>query len=339
MKLNIHYFDLKLKHTFKIAHDSRDVQKTLIVELNDGVHSGFGEATASVYYKHSLESMTVVLNANREKIEAYNYQSPEIFWESIKDHFKGNSFALCALDVAINDLYAKSKGKSLMELWGTENGVFPISNYTIGIDTIPNMAAKLKEFPWPSYKIKLGTNEDVEIITELRKLTDASFRIDANCGWTVEETIANAKVMKDLGVEFLEQPLKEDDWEGMKAVFAQSVLPVIADESLKGEEDVDKCADFFHGINIKLMKCGGLTPARRMIKNARSKGMKVMVGCMTESSVGISAVAQLLPELDYVDMDGFLLIANDTAVGPLLNGQMIEMSKSKGIGIDQLMPT
>lgn len=339
MKLILHHFDLRLKHTFKIAHDSRDVQKTLIVELNDGAHSGFGEATASVYYKHTLESMSEVLTANREQIEAYKYQSPEVFWEEIKDKFIGNSFALCALDVAINDLYAKSKGVSLMKLWGTDNGKYPLSNYTIGIDTIPNMVSKLQEFPWPSYKIKLGTNEDVEIIKELRKCTDSNFRVDANCGWSADETIANAKVMKDLGVEFLEQPLKADDWEGMKEVFAHSVLPVIADESIKGEEDVDRCSKVFHGINIKLMKCGGLTPARRMIKNAKSRGMKVMVGCMTESSVGISAVAQLLPELDYVDMDGFLLIANDTAKGPVLNGQKIEISKKPGIGVDQLAPS
>ncbi len=338
MKLFLHHFDLRLKHTFKIAHDSRDIQKTLIVELNDGTHSGFGEATASVYYKHSIESMSEVLNAARAQIEAYDYEDPSDFWDAIKGQFVGNSFALCALDVAINDLYAKSKGVSLMKLWGTDNGQYPLSNYTIGIDTIPNMAAKLKEFPWPSYKIKLGTGEDVEIIRELRKLTDANFRIDANCGWTADETIENAKVMKELGVEFLEQPLKADDWEGMKQVFAHSVLPVIADESIKGEEDVDRCAEVFHGINIKLMKCGGVTPARRMIKNAKSKGMKVMVGCMTESSVGISAVAQLLPELDYVDMDGFLLIANDTAVGPVLQGQEIKISKKPGIGIDRLEP-
>jgi L-Ala-D/L-Glu epimerase len=339
MKLILHQFDLKLKHTFKIAHDARDVQKTLIVELKDGELSGFGEATASVYYKHSIESMSAVLEANRAVIEAYDYQEPSAFWERVHGLFEGNSFALCGLDVAVNDLFAKKKGVSCMQLWGTDNGIYPATNYTIGIDTIENMAAKLKEFPWPSYKIKLGTNEDVAIVQALRKLTDANFRIDANCGWTADETIANSIVMKELGVEFLEQPLKADDWEGMKKVKAESVLPVIADESIKGESDVVRCAEVFHGINIKLMKCGGLTPARRMINTAKSLGLKVMVGCMTESSVGISAVAQLLPELDYVDMDGFLLIANDTAVGPVLNGQTIEISKSPGIGIPFLQPS
>lgn len=336
MKVILHRFDLKLKHRFNIAHDSRDVQKTLIVELKNGQYSGYGEATSSNYYHNSIEEMIEVLEANRALVESYDLSDPERFWPTLKKSMGSNSFALSAVDVAINDLYGKHKKQPLMDLWGGKKEHHPVSSYTIGIDTIENMGKKLKEFPWPKYKIKLGTQEDIRIIEELRKLTPSVFRVDANCGWSVEETLANAYRMKELGVEFIEQPLKADHWEGMKVLFEQSSLPIIADESVVGEGDIDRCVGFFHGVNIKLMKCGGLTPARRMIADARDRGMKVMVGCMTESSVGISAVAQLLPTLDYVDMDGFLLLENDIAHGPVLINNEIKIPKGNGIGIASL---
>ncbi len=155
----------------------------------------------------------------------------------------------------------------------------------------------------------------MKIVRELRRHTAAVFRVDANCSWTVEQTIGNSRELKALGVEFIEQPLPAGDWEGMKRVFAESALPVMADESCLVEEDVPRCLGFFHGVNIKLVKCGGMTPARRMIAAARRLGLKVMMGCMTESTVGISAIAQFLPLLDYVDMDGAVLIARDVASG------------------------
>lgn len=337
MKLILHEYDLKLKHRFSIAHDSRDIQKSLILELRDGQFSGFGEATASKYYGYSIEEMRAILEVNREQIESYQYQSPEEFWVDMSTEMSVNSFAQSALDVAVNDLYAKSKGVSLSKLWGEENSHNLVSNYTIGIDTIEKMAQKLEEFPWPSYKIKLGTKEDIAIIKELRKLTDAKFRVDANCGWGVEETLINAREMIGLGVEFIEQPLVADDWLGMKTLYEKSPLPIIADESIVGEGDIERCYGFFHGVNIKLMKCGGLTPARRMISKAKSYGMKVMVGCMTESSVGISAIAQLLPLLDYVDMDGFLLLESEIADGVRLANNTIVVPDSAGIGVSSLI--
>lgn len=338
MKLLLHLIELKLKHHFKIAHDSRDVQKALIVELQHGLWSGFGEVSASKYYKHSIEDMMTLLEEQRSVIESYNFEKPALFWEKTKTLFSTDFFALCALDVAVHDLYAKSKNQSLIETWQLDRitNDLPTTNYTIGIDTIEKMVEKLTEFPWPLYKIKLGTNEDLNIIKELRKKTNSVFRVDANCGWTVEETLLNAEKMKHLGVEFIEQPLPADEWEGMKILFEKSVLPIIADESLINESDVTRCVDHFHGINIKLMKCGGFTPALRMIKEARSLGMKVMVGCMNESSVGISAIGQLRPLLDYVDMDGTMLITNDIAAGPkFIDGQII-MPKGAGIGINSI---
>ena len=161
------------------------------------------------------------------------------------------------------------------------------------------MVEKINEFPnWPIYKIKLGTNEDVDIVRALRQHTDSIFRLDANCGWTAEECIANAVAFKELNVEFIEQPLAADDWEGMARVHESCCLPVIADESCITEADVKRCADYFDGINIKLCKCGGPTAARRMIKEAKELGLKLMIGCMTESTVGISAIAHLLPYHD-----------------------------------------
>jgi len=190
----------------------------------------------------------------------------------------------------------------------------------------------MKETPWPIYKIKLGTKDDLFIVKELRLHSDAIFRIDANGAWGVDETLHNAIELKKLGVEFLEQPLAADNLEGNRFVFAHSVLPIIADESCQIERDVENCDQMFHGINIKLVKCGGLTPARRMLKKAKALGMKTMVGCMTESSIGISAIAHLLPELDYVDMDGAMLLKKDIASGVTLKDGRICYASGNGTG-------
>jgi L-alanine-DL-glutamate epimerase-like enolase superfamily enzyme len=245
---------------------------------------------------------------------------------------EGAPFLLCALDEALHDLFGKINGMPVYELWGLERSATPRSNYTIGIASVEEMAAKMTEQPWPLYKIKLGTDHDLEIIEALRAKTDAVFRIDANTAWTAEQTVAYAPRLKELGVEFIEQPLKTDDWEGMKRVYAECELPVIADESCHSEADVARCYGFFHGVNIKLMKCGGLTPARRMAEHARSLGLKVMVGCMTESSVGISAIAQLLPLLDYVDMDGALLLKADPAIGVEVRPEGVVFPDRNGTG-------
>ncbi|TPE46299.1 dipeptide epimerase [Pontibacter mangrovi] len=334
MKLTIRSYDLPLKHTFTISYDSRDTQPTMIVELEQDGHKGYGEATSNPYYGFTIESMTAALENIRQQIEATTLDKPEDFWEQMQPHLKDNPFALCALDIAANDLYGKLQGQPLYKLWGLNPDKNPLTNYTIGIDTIENMVKKLKEMPWPLYKIKLGTKEDVEIIKELRKHTDAVFRVDANCAWGVEETIENARQLKPLGVEFIEQPMRADDLEGMKQVYQHSVLPLIADESCITESDVAKCVGHFHGVNVKLVKCGGLTPARRMLKEARELGLKTMVGCMTESTVGISAIAQLLPMLDYVDMDGPLLISKDIARGITIDNGKVYYSSVNGTGAE-----
>ncbi len=333
MQLILREYNLKLKHTFTISRQSIDVQPTLIVELKDGEFSGYGEATSNRYYNITVLKMMEDLNNLKSIIEENAQLSPEDFWDVLYPHLQHNMFALCALDLAFNDLYARKKGKKLYDLWGYNIDKNPMTDYTIGIASIEKMVTKMQELPWPIYKIKLGTKEDIAIVTELRKHTDAVFRIDANCGWSANETIENSKKLKELGVEFLEQPIKADDWESHKKVYHNSVLPIIADESCQVEADVAKCHNHFHGVNVKLVKCGGLTPARRMLQQAKKLGMKTMVGCMTESSVGISAIAQLLPLLDYVDMDGQLLLAKDIATGVNIKNGVVTYSNLNGTGV------
>ncbi len=316
MQLLTHALDLPLRHTFTISRESTTVQPTLIVELTDGERRGFGEATTNAYYGMTLENMRGGLERVRSIVESQVQLDPPRLWEAVATQLKDCPFALCALDQAAYDLWGKQQGKPVYELWGLTTDRIPLSNFTIGIDTIETMVAKLQEMPdWPIYKIKLGTPNDMGIVEELRKHTHAVFRVDANCGWNADKAIALSYELAGLNVEFIEQPLPAGDWEGYRKVFAGSALPIIADESCITETDVAACAGHFHGINIKLVKCGGLTPARRMIAQARELGLKVMVGCMTESSVGISAIAQLMPLLDYVDMDGAALLARDIATG------------------------
>jgi len=333
MKLILRTYNLKLKHTFRISRKTIDFQPSLIVELQEDGISGFGEATSNPYYNISIEDIQNDIEKVQTTIETTSNETPAEFWLKISPFFQNNPFALCALDNAYNDLYARRKGKKLYELWNYKITNNPLTNYTIGIDSIENMVVKMKEFPWPIYKIKLGTPEDIAIVTELRKHSDSVFRVDANCAWTVEETLSNAIILKKLGVEFIEQPLKANDWEGQREVFKNSVLPIMADESCISETDVAKCHNHFHGVNIKLMKCGGITPGRRMIAEAKKLGLKTMVGCMTESTVGISAIAHLLPELDYVDMDGALLLAEDIARGVTIKNGKTYYPDRTGTGV------
>ena len=335
MKLSLHDVHLPMRHPFTIALGTTTVQHNLVVKLAHDGHAGYGEgASGHAWRKFTPESMRADLESVREVIETFPFTTPTALWDHLHPLIGHNPFALCALDEAAHDLWGHMRGAPVWKLWGLDLNHLPASDYTIGIDPIDKMIAKMKEFAgWPIYKIKLGTERDLEIVKELRRHTDAIFRIDANTAWTAEQTIALALEMKALGVEFFEQPLPRDDWQGMRRVHAECVLPVMADESCQTPGDVARCAGHFTGINIKLTKAGGLTPARRMIEEARTLGLKVMVGCMNESSIGISAIAQLLPLLDYVDMDGALLIAEDIADGVRLDKGVAVFPDSPGLGV------
>jgi L-alanine-DL-glutamate epimerase-like enolase superfamily enzyme len=339
IKLITHDFELPLRHVFSISRESTSVQPTLIVELTDGVHRGFGEATTNKYYGATLELMRASLDKVRTLVESADALEPAKLWERTSLLLADNPFALCALDEAAWDLWGKQQGAPVWKLWGLSTDRVPQSNFTIGIDTVEVMVQKLLEMPgWPIYKIKLGTKYDLDIVRELRRHTDAVFRVDANCGWTADEAIANSHELAKLNVEFIEQPLPAADWDGVRRVFHESALPIVADESCIAEADVERCVGHFHGVNVKLVKCGGLTPARRMVVKARELGMKAMVGCMTESTVGISAIAQLLPLLDYVDMDGAALLASDIAAGAKVVRGTCLYPQTNGTGAELIGP-
>lgn len=333
MNLAYKIYHLPFQHPFTISKGTKTHQPTLIVELEFMGIKGYGEAPAIPYYNISAEKMVEDLEAKRKFVEKFAFSDPERYWHYLHHLFPDNPFLVCALDMAGWDIYGKLKGKQLYQIWGLNISTAPLTDYTIGIDTMDIMTAKMKETPWPVYKIKVGVGEDIEMVAELRKHTDAVLRVDANGGWTLDQALIKIPLLKDLGVEFVEQPLDKDDWEGMKILFEKSVLPLIADESCVAESDLEKCKGHFHGINIKLTKCSGITPARRMILRAKELGLEVMVGCMNESSIGTAAIAQLAPMLDYVDMDGPLLLQEDTAGGVTFEFGRIIYNDLPGLGL------
>jgi L-alanine-DL-glutamate epimerase-like enolase superfamily enzyme len=333
MKIRYKPYNLRFKHPFTISRGTKTHQPTLVVELEHFGIKGYGEAPAISYYDIPVEKMIADLEAKRSAVEKFSFIDPERWWHYCHHLFPKNSFLVCALDMAGWDLYGKMKRKPLYQLWGLDISKKPVTDFTIGIDTIEVMTDKMKETPWPVYKIKLGTEHDIEIVTELRKHTPAIIRIDANAAWKADEALEKINAFKQLDVELIEQPLAKDDWEGMKFLFERSPLPLFADESCVAESDVEKCHGHFHGINIKLTKCSGITPARRMITKARELQMQVMVGSMNESTIGSAGVAHLLPLLDHVDMDGPLLLAEDIATGVSFDFGKVTLSDQPGLGI------
>lgn len=335
MKLHYWSFQLPFEYPFTISNGrTKTHQPTLVVALQLGNLVGFGEAPAITYYHITVEQMIADMEQKKSMIEKFALTEPERYWHYLHHLLPGNPFLVCALDMAAWDLFGKMKQQPLYRLWNTQWEHTPVTDYTIGIDTIDKMVAKMKAKPWPVYKIKLGTQEDIAIVQALRQHTDAVFRIDANAGWTLEEAKEKVPQLAALGVEFIEQPLAKDNWEGMKELHNISVLPLLADESCVSEKDVEKCHGHFHGINIKLTKCSGITPALRMIKQARSLGMKVMMGSMNECTIGSAAIAQFLPQLDYVDMDGPLLLKEDKATGITFDAGRVLLSGKPGLGIE-----
>jgi len=333
MNLKYKISNLPFKHPFTISKGTKTHQSALLIELEFLGIKGYGEAPAIPYYNISVEKMIADIHAKKLFIEKFSFTDPERYWHYLHHLLPHDPFLVCALDMAGWGIYGEIKRKQLHELWKLDTSKNPLTDITIGIDTIENMVAKMKETPWPIYKIKLGTTEDIHIMQELRKHTDAVFRIDANAAWKAGEALEKINIFKELNVEFVEQPLAKDDWEGMRFLYENSPLPLIADESCVSEHDVKKCKGHFHGINIKLTKCSGITPALRMIKQARELQLKVMVGCMNESSIGTAAIAQLLPMLDYVDMDGPLLLAEDVAKGVTFNYGKVIYGDGFGLGV------
>lgn len=333
MKVNYRSYELPFRYPFTISKGTKTHQPTFIAELDFNGIKGYGEAPAIAYYHLPVEKMIADLNAKKTFVEKYAFTEPERYWHYLHHLFPANSFLVCALDIAAWDIYGKLSQQPLYKLWNLDMANAPICDYTIGIDNTEKMIAKMKENPWPIYKVKVGTDRDIEIITAMRNTTDAPIRVDANAAWKKEEALEKIIAFKQLGVELVEQPLAKDDWEGMKWLYERSPLPLFADEACVFEQDVEKCHHHFHGINIKLTKCSGITPALRMISKARELEMKIMIGCMNETTVGSAAIAHLAPLVDFIDMDGPLLLAQDIATGLKYDFGKISVTEEHGLGI------
>jgi len=333
VKVKYYPFNLKFRHPFTISKGTKTHQPTLIVELEHFGIKGYGEAPAISYYDITVEKMIEDLETKRIFVEKFAFTEPDRYWHYLHHLFPQNPFLVCALDIAAWDLFGKMQNKKLYELWKGDITKNALTDYTIGIDSVEKMVNKLTERPWPIYKIKVGTADDIGIVRALRENTEAILRVDANAGWELDTALKLIPHLKELGVELVEQPLAKDNWEGMKILYKESSLPLFADEACVAEQDVEKCKDHFHGINIKLTKCSGITPARRMIKKARELDLRVMIGCMNESTIGSAAIAHLLPFIDYVDMDGPLLLEEDVATGINYDNGKIIYSDQPGLGI------
>ena len=346
MQLDFWEQQLPFEYPFTISNGrTKTHQSSIMVRLSLGNWVGFGEAPAIVYYNVTVAGMMEQLEKQRKLIEKFALIDPERFWHFLHHLFPNDPFLVCALDMAGWDLFGQMKKQPLHELWNTtwnNQTEIPICDYTLGIDPIEKMVEKMKAHPWPIYKVKVGTEYDIEMITALRKHTDKPIRVDANACWTTEEALLKIPALAQLGVELVEQPLAKDNWEGMAQLKNQSILPLFADESCVFEKDVATCANYFNGINIKLTKCSGITPALRMIKEAKGFGLKVMMGCMNESVIGSAAIAQFLPQLEYVDMDGPLLMTELNGVGldycfENKNGKMAPLV-NPGLGVQYRAP-
>lgn len=335
MRLDIHQVKLPLRRVFAISRGAITEQESVIVELHDQGRVGLGEAVKSSYYRHDAATISSSLERIVPELADYEFTTPEALWNHFAPLLDDNYFALSALDQAAHDLYGKLNSSSVYQRNGLSWRNVPQSSVTISIGPMDEVLREVESYAdWPILKVKLGTPNDLEIVEALRQNTNAMLRVDANCAWTVEETIRNSITLAELGVEFIEQPLPADaPVQSKRVVFEESALPIIADESCQREHHVRECDGLFHGINVKLCKCGGLTPAFRMLREANVRGLKTMAGCMIESDVAISAAAQLVPLLDYADLDGAFLLASQPADGVKLNQGNFTRPEGYGCGV------
>ncbi len=333
MKLSWKQYDLQLHHTFRTSRSASDVTKVVITQFEHEGITGCGEASPIKRYKEDAGTVAAFL----QKVELSKFESPFLLEEIlayVDSIAEGNASAKCAVDIALHDWIGKRLNVPLYQLWGLNPAKTPISSFTIAIDTKEMIEQKVREAEeFPILKVKLGSESDREIISTIRKVTDKKLYVDANEGWK-EKCLALERIqwLSDLNVEFVEQPMPASQTDDLRWLHNKSSLPVIADESVHRLQDVPALAEMFDGINIKLMKCTGLREAMRMIHAARSINMKVMMGCMVESAVGISAAAQLAPLLDYADLDGNVLISNDPFDGVRNIRGELRLHNRPGIG-------
>lgn len=322
--------DLALRHTFRIARGASDLRHNLLVELEHGGHTGLGEAAPIKRYGEDRESARAAV----EQMAGRLGEPRRFAHAAAQAAVPGQRSAQAAVDMALHDLAGKRLGVPLYELLGLDPRAMPVTSFTIGMDTPEVVARKVREAgDYEVLKIKLGSDDDREMLAAVRDTTDRPLRVDANEGWTFATALERLPWLARLGVEFVEQPLPADRLEETRELRRRSPLPFFADESVHTAADVPRLVGAFDGINVKLMKCGGLGEALRMIAVARAHGLRIMLGCMIESSLGITAAAQLGPLVDAADLDGNLLVANDPFEGVELARGRLVLPDAPGLGV------
>ncbi|HLZ24062.1 MAG TPA: dipeptide epimerase [Ktedonobacterales bacterium] len=334
MDVGAEALDLKLRTPFRISRGVQLVAENVLVSLTSGEITGIGEAAPSGFYGEKRATVLAALPF----LEAILGDDP-LLTEDITEGFErvfhhGNAAAKAALDMAIYDLAGKRLGIPVYRLLGLNPERTPVTSFTIAIDSPEAMARKAREArDYPILKIKVGTPQDIEIVRAIRDATDATLRVDANAAWTAKEAITTINKLAPYDIEFVEQPVAAGDLEGLRLVRENVAVPIIADESCVVPDDVAKMAGRVDGINIKLMKCGGLRNALKMIATARAHHLKVMLGCMIESSLSITAAAHLSPLVDYADLDGPLLIQDDPFDGVRYDSGKLVLPDRPGLGV------
>ncbi len=336
LQLDTEVLDLRTRHPFIIARGNTSDYRTVMVRLtdDDGVE-GWGEAAPTSYYGETTETVLAALKAYGEVLPA----NPALLEESeaaFELRLHRNPAARAALSAALHDLAGKRLGIPVYQMWGLDPAKAPQSTFTIGMDTAERIKLKVKEAEqYPVLKIKLGSDRDLEILTAIRDTTTKEIRVDANCGWTVKHAIGMLPVLEEFGVTVLEQPLMPGNYDGLGQIRRAARIPLIADEDCETSGHIPALVGNVDGINIKLAKCGGLREALRMIAIARAHHMMVMVGCMIESSLAITAAAHFTPLVDIVDLDGAALLSSDPMVGATIERGQVKLPTGAGLGVSR----
>lgn len=327
-------YELHLKHVFTLASGSRSTTPVMLTEIEYENVIGYGEASMPPYLGESHATATTFLN----KVDLGQFASPflmEDILSYVEQLAPGNYAAKASVDIALHDLVGKLMKQPWHRIWGLNPSKTPNTSFTIGIDKPDVVKTKVREAaPYKILKVKLGQGNDKEMITTVRSETDKPICVDINQGWTDKiMALDMAHWLKDQGVVFIEQPMSKNSVDDIAWLTQRSPLPIIADEAIQTISDFRNVQGAYNGINVKLMKCGGLRSAYIMIKMAKDLGMKVMIGCMTETSCAVSAAAQLSPLVDWADLDGNLLIDNDVYEGVTVENGKIILPDRPGIGI------
>ena len=329
MNLSYHTIDLELEHPFRISRSVTKIKKNVIVNIDEGI----GEAAPSAYYNETSDTVIESLEKSKDELGDDPFQIESVL-SNLNKKIRGSFSAKAGIDIALHDLAGKRLGVPLYKLFGLNAKTPLVTSYTIGIDTPEKMKEKTREAKdFLIYKVKVGVENDTEMVKAVREATDAKIRVDANAGWAADEAIERIHRLKEYDIEFVEQPIDPEDKEGLRKVKKNVDVPIIIDEHLMTSKDIPKFLGVCDGINIKLAKCGGVREALRMIHVARAHNLLIMIGCMIESSVSITAAAHIASLVDFLDLDGNLLLANDPYVGVKLEKGKLYLSDLPGLGV------